>query len=200
MLTKIARKRFLEKYPEFVTADYRRDKFFSPDGVAYYILYVEARSTVGLCSKMAAELTNLCTSMGYSGLNFMGEITAAWRYRNHDYPPVKKALAYLVANNISKSFNGAIYVPLAHLPVFLRHLFWLVRCNGVVFLPHFSDPGFNIIGSLCKYGNLHLTIINKTAELSFDEVMEHNDLFYLREERCGGGRIPGRKGTYTAGN
>lgn len=192
MLKKISRKAFLETYPDFTRTDYRRDKFFSPETYDSYILYVEAKSTIGLCNNVSAAVAKLINALGYTDLAFLGDGTTPWLFREHDYKPVKRGLDYLIENKISKSFNGAIQVDNRELSVFVKHLFWLVRCNGVVFDAYFSDPGFNIIASICKYGNLHFSTLNEKTDLTFNEVLDQTNFHISTDNNCGGGRIPGR--------
>lgn len=193
MLTKIGRKRFLGRYPQFVTANYRTDKNNYPETFDNYILTVDYKSTKGLCKNLSTGLGKLIELLGYNELNFLGDTNIEWLYRtNHEYPPVKLALAYLVDNNISKSFNGAIEVNIKNLIEFTKHFFWLVRCNGVVNIPHFSDAGFNIMGSICQYGNIHLSTLNEEIDIILNEILPKTGLYIYEEKSCGGKRIIGR--------
>ncbi len=196
MLKKIKRKTFLEKYPNFIQASPYRNKYISPETFDGYILYVETKSTIGLCNKVSTELTRLLKILGYEQVTFLGDTTTPWLFRDHDYKPVKLGLNYLVNNKISKSFNGAIQVDIKDLPEFMRHLFWLVRCNGIVTYAHFSDPGFNIMGSICKYGNIHFSTLNEETDLAFNAALEKTELHISTDNNCGSGRIYKRYSTY----
>ena len=192
MLKKISRKTFLEKYPNFIQASPYRNKYIIPDIFGSYILHVNAKSTSGLCNNLSKELTRLITIFKYKNVSFLGDSTIPWLFRNHDYKPVKKGLDYLVDNKISKSFNGAIQVTTEDLPEFLKHLFWLVRCNGIVIYAHFSDPGFNIIASVCQYGNIHFSTLNEDTDIIFNKVLDQTSLFISSDNNCGGSKIFGR--------
>jgi len=189
MLKKITRKPFLEKYPEFIQASYYRNKYISPETFDSYILFVEAGSTVGLCNNLAKELTKLAKKLQYEKVFFLGDTTIPWLFRDHDYKPVKRGLDYLAENKLSKSFNGAIQVDIVDLPEFIKHLFWLVRCNGIVMYVHFSDPGFNIMGSICQYGNIHLSTLNEETDTAFNQILFETGLNISTTNECGGGRI-----------
>jgi hypothetical protein len=171
MLKKIARKAFLERYPDFIQANYRKDEYNEPVFFNSYLLSVDAASTIGRNNRISKEVTKLFQKLSYEKLSFLGDTTIPWLFRDHDYLPVKNALTYLANKNISKTFNGTIEVAVAELPEFLKNLFWLVRCNGIVFYANFSDPGFNIIASICKYGNLHLSTLNESADIAFREAV-----------------------------
>ena len=196
MLKKINRKAFLEKHPKFIQASAYRNKYIFPETFDSYILYVEANSTVGLCNNLSKELTGLLKIMQYEHISFLGDSTIPWLYRDHDYRPVKRGLDYLVDNKISKSFNGAIQVSTTDLPEFLKHLFWLVRCNGIVMYVHFSDPGFNIMASICKYGNIHFSTLNEETDRAFNKALEKTNLHISSDNNCGGGRIYKRYATF----
>jgi len=195
MLKKISRKRFLEKYPNFIQASYYKNKYVIPETYENYILGVEWKSTTGLCSSIAKEASKLLRILGYEELFFLGDTTTPWLFREHDYAPVKKALEYLAENKISKSFNGAIRVKMDDFPEFMRHLFWLVRCNGIVIYAHFSDAGFNIIASICQYGNIHLSTLNEEADGALNDALFLTNFFEVPDGQCGGGRVYKRYAT-----
>jgi len=192
MIKKVSRKRFLKNYPNFPVTSPYRNKYFFPETYNSYILYAESRSTIGLCKNISAGATALIKGLGIHEIFFLGDTTSPWLLREHDYKPVKQALEYLEQHKISKSFNGAIEVDELDLPVFLMHLFWLVRCNGVVFTPRFSDAGFNVIISLCHYGNIHFSTLNQQADESFNAAVLNTGLQFLNEESCSSYKIPNR--------
>lgn len=196
MLAKTNRRSFLKRYPYFIHGYPRIDKYIIPDIYDRYILRVEAASTKGLSYAVSREFALLMSRLNFSGLYFLGDTTIPWLYRDHDYAPVKRALDYLKINNISKSFNGAIWVETAQLTEFMRNLFWLVRCNGIVTYVHFADEGFNISGSICKYGNIHLSTVNKQTDIAFRAVLNTTTFEKVEGNNCGGGPIYQRRSTY----
>jgi hypothetical protein len=200
MFTKVPRWVFLKQYRNFVTADNYHNKYFYPATFDNYILYADAKSTVGLCNKVSAGLTGLATALGYQSLNFLGDSSTPWLFREHNFKPVGTALKYLANNKVSKKFNGALNVNIADLPQFTKHLFWLVRCNGVIFSPHFSDTGFNIMGSICHYGNFHFSTLNEATDIAFNEAMDKIGLSFLVDTDCSGTKIPGRNIIYSPVN
>jgi hypothetical protein len=195
MIKKISRKRFLEKYPNFPVASYYKNKYHFPETYNNNILYVEAKSTIGLCKNIAEELSKLIRLLNYDQLLFLGDTNTTWLFRSHDYKPVKAGLDFLIKKKVSKSFNGALQVDLTELSEFLKHIFWLVRCNGVVFTPHFSDSGFNVIISICQYGNVHLSTLNKHADQAFNEAILQTGLYIQDDSECRSFKIPHRKST-----
>jgi len=195
MLKKINRKNFLEKYPNFIQSDNYRNKYIFPKSFDFYILYAEAKSTIGLCNNVSKELTKLFKALKYDHLLFLGDNTTPWLFHDHDYKPVKLGLDYLINNKISKSFNGAIQVNIENLTEFMKHLFWLVRCNGIVFYAHFSDADFNIMVSICQYGNLHFSTLNEKTDKAFNMALAKTTLQISQNNNCGDKAISGRTAT-----
>ncbi|OOQ57589.1 hypothetical protein [Mucilaginibacter pedocola] len=163
-----------------------------PETIGSHILYAEAGSTQGLCNRVANGLTAMANARDYTHLYFMGDSGTPWLCRPHTYPPVTRALEYLMENGISETFNGVIKVDLTELPQFVKHLFWLVRCNGVTFAPHFTDESFNIIGNICQYGNIHISTLTTVADDGFNDVVLAAGLNFLEGMDCGASRINGR--------
>ncbi|WP_419700146.1 hypothetical protein [Mucilaginibacter sp. NFX135] len=195
MIKKIARKSFLEKYPNFPTVSPYRNRYFFPETYDSYILYADAKSAVSLCRSLTKELSKLIQVLNFDHLSCLGDANIPWLFRDHDYKPVKEGLDYLVQKKVSKSFSGALKVDVVDLPDFLRHIFWLVRCNGVVFIPHFSDSEFNVLISICQYGNIHFSTLNKEADIVFNEAILQTELYIPDDNKCRGFKIAHRKST-----
>jgi len=195
-ICKISRKVFLGKYPTFVHSKRNGDEYVGPEIFSSYILYIDAGSTQGKCNKLSRELAKLLTLLNYTEMNFLGESSIPWLYREHDYRPVKQALTYLSDNEISKSFNGAIKISIENLPEFIKSLFWLVRCNGVVMYVNFSDNGFNFTGSICQYGNLHISTLDEKTDAAFRNAVNKTAFKFLEDERCSAGPIYRRRAVF----
>ena len=91
--------------------------------------------------------------------------------KNGKYESFEEALQYLVDNKLGKRFNGALQVDIPQLPPFIKNLAWLVRTNGILPYVHFVDPGQNIIGNICQYGNLHIMTQTKKADKIFKDLI-----------------------------
>ena len=171
MLTKINRKECFEAYPLFPWSDNYHDKFFFPKTHRELILSVEAKSVTGQAKKIADSLFRLITEMQYESLIFLGDNKRAWLYQNNEYKPAKAALQYLIDYKINKTFNGAIKVESTNLFEFIKHLFPISRFNAALPTFYFMDPGQNMLGSICQYGNVHLYTLNmKTDRLINDKL------------------------------
>ena len=64
-------------------------------------------------------------------------------------------------------------IDIADLPIFIKHLAWLVCTVG--FQPDitFIDPGQNITGKIYQYGKLNIPIKNKMADTKFKDVIKN---------------------------
>ncbi|WP_419788983.1 hypothetical protein [Mucilaginibacter sp. FT3.2] len=158
---------------------------------------VEAKSTIGLCKNTSIELSALLKLVGFGEMMFLGDTTSPWLLKEHYYKPVKEALAYLGEHKLSKSFNGALCVDEVDLPEFLKHVFWLVRCNGVVFMPHFTNKDFSAMIYICQYGNIHFSTLNKVTDDLFNEVIANTKLIFFDGKKCASYKVPHRVATRT---
>jgi hypothetical protein len=168
MLTKIRRKDCLEKYQTFPLRSYDVDAdeetFFYPEVFKSYILTLPSKSFKGHIATMGKAVANLVKAFHSDTLVFLGDTETPWLYQQNDYKPAKEAQEYLTDKKVGKLFNGALQVDTPEIPTFIKHLAWLTRCNAALPYFHFTDTEQNIIGSICKYGNLHLDALNEEAD------------------------------------
>ena len=115
---------------------------------------------------------------------FLGDTETPWLYQDNDYKPVKAAKEYLTFHKIGKRFNGALQVDTAELPTFINHLAWLTRCNAALPTVHFIDKGQNIVGSICKYGNLHLDTLNEQTDKVIALLVESSKFEFGDKNSC----------------
>jgi hypothetical protein len=165
MLVKINRQDCIDKYSNLPLRQYNpKEKeydFYYPKVFANYVLTLSSKSYKGHIKLLGIELTRLTSNMNCDKLIFLGDEKTPWLYREQDYTPAKDGLQYLKDNKIGKRFNGALQVDSIQLQTFIKHLAWLVRANAVLPYIHFTDPGQNITGNICQYGNLHISTKNK---------------------------------------
>ena len=188
MLIKIDRQEAIDKFPNFPLRHYNpkedEDVFNYPKVFANYVLTLPSKSYKGHIKILGTQLVSLSNSLGYDNFIFLGDEDIAWLRRLNTSENFQKALQYLVDSKINKRFNGALQVDTAEIPTFIKHLAWLVRTNGILPYVHFIDPGQNIIGNICQYGNLHISTKNKTADKKFKEVIAKSPFTYLTDGNC----------------
>jgi hypothetical protein len=205
MLTKIKRKECLDRYPKFPLRWYDDLKdeveHFYPQTYSGYVLTLSSKSVRGHIKLLVSELIKIVSDLGYEQLIFLGDSDIPWLRQSNAYKPAKEALQFLVENKIGKRFNGALEVDKTYLAIFLKHLYWLSRCNAVLPYIYFVDPGQNILGTICQYGNLHITIDNKKTDMFFKNIVGKSRFEFLTDRVCyerfsKGGVIKGRQITY----
>jgi hypothetical protein len=188
MLIKINRQDCLIKFPSFPLRSYDDDKdeeiFHYPKIFKSYILTLTSKSFMGHIKQLGTELLKLTEQLGYDSLTFLGDTEFAWLHQDNDYKPAKEAQQYLVNNKIGKRFNGALQVDNSELDQFIKHISWLTRCNASLPYFHFTDKGQNIIGNICKYGNLHIATLNKTTDNLMRAFVDKSKLNYLAGNNC----------------
>lgn len=202
MLIQIKRQECLTKYPKFPQrwydeeADEIENTF--PQVVNSPILILSSKTFKGHSKALGIELTELITAMGIDNLIFLGDYTNAWLYQESDYKPVKEAIQFLRDHKVGKRFNGALRVYKEDLPEFIKHLSWLSRCNAALPYFYFMDAGQNLLGFICKYGNLHLHAVNKETDELLQEQVAKTKFSYLTNKMCyeqfsSSGAIKGRQ-------
>jgi hypothetical protein len=188
MLIKIDRQEAITNFPILPLRHYDKKKdeevFNSPQVFASYILTLPSKSYRGHQKLLGAQITELVKNIGYDHLIFLGDIDIAWLRRFDTYENFQKELQYLADNKVGKRFNGALQVDTNELPTFLKHLSWLVRTNGVLPYVHFTDPGQNIVGEICQYGNLHISTKTKAADKRFKDIVTNSRFTYLTDKNC----------------
>jgi hypothetical protein len=188
MLTKIKRQDCLNQYQVFPLRGYNYEKddeeFFYPEVFKSYILTLSSKTFKGHVKVLGMELTELKEALLAETLIFLGDTETPWLYQDNDYKSVKEAQQYLTANKIGKGFNGALQVDTAELPTFIKHLSWLIRCNAALPCFHFTDPGQNIVGSICQYGNVHLDTLNEWADKTLKSFIESSKFEYGDTNSC----------------
>jgi hypothetical protein len=188
MLIKIDRQEAITKFPNLPLRHYKpkedEDIFSYPKVFANYILTLASKSYKGHIRLLGTQLVSLAENLGYDNFIFLGDEDTAWLRRLKTYKSFQESLQYLVDNKINKRFNGALQVYKAEIPVFIKHLAWLIRSNGILPYVHFVDPGQNIIGNICQYGNLHISSKNKTADKDFRDAIAKSPFIYLTDTTC----------------
>jgi hypothetical protein len=188
MLTKINRQDCLNKYPSFPLRiyNYQEDEYDNtyPKVFKSYILTLSSKTFSGHILRLARNFTKLANDLRIDTFTFLGDIEIPWLNQNNDYKPAKEAQLYLKTNRIGKRFNGAIQVDTSQLPEFTKHLCWLIRCNASLPCFYFIDPGQNVIGNICQYGNLHMDTLNAETDKTFNAALKKSRFTLLKNNNC----------------
>jgi len=188
MLIKIDRPEAINKFPNLPLRYYNpkedEDVFNYPKVFANHVLTLPSKSYKGQIKLLGTQLVSLANNFGYDNLIFLGDDDIPWLWRLNTNKNFQEALQYLVDNKINKRFNGALQVDTLEIPAFIKHLAWLVRTNGILPYIHFVDPGQNIIGNICQFGNLHISTKNKTTDKNFKDAIAKSPFTYLTDGSC----------------
>ena len=188
MILKTNRQKSIAKYPKLPLREYNYKKedydFFYPETFTGYVLTVPSKSFRGHVKLLAAFLTDLITHLGYDKLIFLGDTAIPWLHRDHSFKQAKEALLYLSNNKVGKRFNGALHVGRTELPIFTKHLAWLVSSNAILPYVNFLDPNQNIMGAICQYGNLHIYTLDKKVDKHLKEAIGKTGFQYLVDRTC----------------
>ena len=184
MLQQINRKECLRKYPQFPTADNYRQQFFFPETAASFTLTLASKTVKGHISAVAKETIKLLSKISTDSVIFLGDFKRAWRYQDNEFKSVKEALEFLEQNGVNKKFDGVLLVQINDLPTFLKHVFWLQRCNATLPDFHFMDKDQRFVGYICKYGNLHFHVLATTAADSINRVISERKFQNIMETSC----------------
>jgi len=169
MIKKLSRKRCLQQYTNLPWSMPYREKYFFPKIYQQYYLTLPSKSAKGHAKYLGIKLQALIKAMGYPELIFMGDSTLPWLFRSSDYKPAKEAVDYLIANKLTKTFNGGLLLNTNEVGIFIKHLYWLVRTNTVLAYVHGIDAGQNIIVNVCQHGTIHFNTLNKKADDLFNK-------------------------------
>ncbi len=188
MLIKINRQDAIKKFPHLPLRHYNskddEDVFNYPKVFSNHILTLPSKSYGGHIKLLGTQLVSLANNLGFDNFIFLGDENIAWLKRFDTYKVFQQALQYLVDNKIGKRFNGALQVGTAEIPIFIKHLAWLIRTNGILPYVHFVDPGQNIIGNICQYGNLHISTKNKAADKDLKDAVSKSLFIYSTDRNC----------------
>jgi len=201
MPKKINRKDCLTKYPKFPQSDHLNEDYFFPKVYRGYILMLSSKSTKGHVKSIAKEISNLIQYLRAGSLVFLGDTETPWLYQQNDYKPAMSAFQYLSEKKVGRKFNGGFEIAVDELPIFIAHLFWLVRCNAALPIIHFLDKDQDFIGSICQYGNIHFFTLNKRSDARLQDALIKSPFTILQEEKCYDqfsktGRIKGREAVH----
>ncbi len=199
MLLKINRANCLKRYPLLPWSKYQGNKPFFPAVHRQYVLTLQSKTARGHSKNLSAALQVLMQKMQVEKFIFLGDITTPWLFRQNefDYKPVAEAFAYLKNNKISSKFNGGLMVNTNNIATFMQHLFWLVRCNGIVQQVYAVDENQHMLFNICQYGNIHFYVMNEASDTEFNAILPSTRLNFLQAPSCyetfnQPGRIKGR--------
>jgi hypothetical protein len=197
VIEQIKRKKCLAAYPIFPQRNYNEDiedyDYFYPDSFSTYILILKSKSYKKLLNNLGSELSSFCAGLKSRSFIFLGDEKLAWRFREGKYKNFKKGMEYFAGEGIKKTFSGGLAVGENDMVEFVKHLADLTAVNGLIQYVHFIDESQNIIGSICNYGDIHITTMNKDGNELFMQAVSNTKFefvngkcysqFYIKDRR-----------------
>lgn len=110
------------------------------------------------------SLVRLTLALGWDEVFVVCDARRPYLAQDNTYKPVRNATQNLLAMGMTRtSIEGAVLNENT-IPDFFASIFWIVRCNASAPGICFSSSNSNIIGTLCKHGNIHFECYSQ-AEL-----------------------------------
>lgn len=172
-------------------------------GVMDFILSNETNQDLYL-EKFSEQLKSLANKFDAENFIITMDLPCSWIGQKNDFDKIQSAYAFLKSIGVDNEFYGGFIVPKKELSQILPHLFWIVRCTGMMPSVRFVIDNIPIVFMLCKYFNLHAIFYNeKLYNEQIDDIMSDTGLILCRTERCvppnfhgdTSGKIEGRKST-----
>ena len=189
MIIKINRQKTINKFPKLPLRHYDtqldEDVFNNPKTFSNYVLTLPSKFLKRPNKLLGIQLVLLAKSLEFSDFTFLGDEDIPWLRRLHTYKEFQKDLQYLINYKIGKRFSGALQVSIREIPIFIKHLANLVQTNGILPYVHFIDPEQNIIGSICQYGNVHISTMNKKSDKELKSAVAKTLFTYTIAKNCG---------------
>lgn len=183
MIQQIKRKKCLATYPIFPLRTYNEDiedyDYFYPNTFSNYTLILKSKTYKRHFKNLGKELLSLSTGLKSLNFIFLGDEKLAWRFRDGKYENFKKGMDYLASAGIKKAFAGGLVVGGEHMVQFVKHLANLVAINGLIQYVHFTDEFQSIVGSICKYGHIHISTVNKNSDDLFKHAVSATKFEFL---------------------
>jgi len=199
VIRQIKRKKCLETYPIFPQRTYNEDiedyDYFYPDTFASYTLILKSKSYKKLLNNLGKELFNLCVRLKSKRFIFLGDEKLAWKFRDGKYKNFNKGMSYLANEGIKKTFSGALVVGGENMVEFVKHLTNLTAVNGLIQYVHFIDESQQIIGSICQYGDIHITTMNEDGDKLFIKAISNTKFEFVTGKCYSQFDIKGRRPT-----
>jgi len=204
MIKLIKRNEVLQQYPcmPWIVYDPQRDEeeLHMPEGASHIIVSSPASTYTRSINKICKEITVVFRRLKLQTFLVMGAQETAWRFRQRRYTDskVSSTMEFFTQSGIRPRFNGAVLLSLEDFPIWFKHVSYLVRVNALGPEVHFLDITQSLYFSPCKYGNVHLTIVDKLLVKPFQTEINRRELIPISPGDCvsrfnNNNGIPGRQ-------
>jgi hypothetical protein len=164
-----------------------KEERYAPGAVKYLVLATASSTYSGHIADLTRSVKLIFRELDINDFLIMGDYPTAWRSRAKQYEGIKvsRIMKFFEDHGIGLKFNGAVNASLQELDLWLKYIAYAVRVNALVPEMNFLDPKQRLYFSLCQYGNLHLTILDKDLLASTKTLLESSNRLVVLETQCG---------------
>ena len=184
MIKKRTRAQTLRLYPEFPTSDYQKDLYHYPKRFGNYVLTLASGSEKKYPSKLSESLNGLFDLLDLEEITFMADSNSLWLLQNSSSETFINSTSYFESLFNSNVFRGSITVSNVDQKEFIFHLIIITRFCASLPVIYFIDAKANILGNICRYGNVHLDVINKNFVNLFEAGLIESDFSLIENKQC----------------
>ncbi|MCZ4223037.1 hypothetical protein [Pedobacter rhodius] len=157
-------------------------EYFYPDLFQSYILTIKSNTYKKHLKSLGKELFSILRKINSDSFIFLGDEKLAWRFRDGKYKNYKSGMEYFANESIGKNFTGGLVVDKESLIPFVKHLADLISTNGIVQYVHFTNKEQSLLGSICHYGNIHISSIDEKSDVKLVNAILSTRFEYLKGE------------------
>lgn len=119
------------------------------------IAETEATSFDQFLELIGPAFIKLSEVMDWKEIHFITAYRDAYLTQKNDYPPAERAAEELKKLGIGDDYAGGVIAKRNETFMVLGPFFTLQRYNASAPYVNFAAAGFSVVGTLCKYGNIH---------------------------------------------
>lgn len=137
-----------------------------------------------LVSNFGESLNRLSTALEWDNVIVISHALIPYLAQENSYMPVKEAIRNLNKMGITQSSTqGVVLNKLTNID-FFTSMFWVVRCNASAPIICFSAANSNIIGTLCKRGNIHFDCYDESETKSLKNALKKANFIEAPDAIC----------------
>lgn len=130
------------------------------------------------------SLVRLTSALGWDQVFVICDARHPYLAQENTYKPVRNATQNLLAMGMTRtSIEGAVLNENT-ISDFFESIFWIVRCNASAPGICFSSSNSNIIGTLCKHGNIHFECYSQAEREFLKEALKTSSFIEVASGIC----------------
>lgn len=179
-----------------------RDEFEgTPKKAAFFgsiIAKLEVSTFDIFIENIGQSLVRLSSALGWEEVFVICDTRSPYLAKGNTYKTARNAVQNLLAMGMTRTSTEGVVLNENTISGFFASIFWIVRCNASAPGICFSSPNSNIIGNLCKYGNIHFECYSQTERGLLKDALKASSFIEVpsgicRENFSASGAIDGRQ-------